>query len=147
MAVTSPGLTVYGPRTLGGLHSLEHRISAWCEWFGLDELKLKRNRKGQVLLNDDLVAWLYASGTSFDWIVVGDARGMAAAFRKSERDLRQFEDVLKRFDDTEQQLLLDALKASQEDGIPMEEALEDWTKAVEAHRAGKALSEPEHPEP
>jgi hypothetical protein len=73
------GLTDGGPRNLAGLDTIESRISAWCAWFGIEEPKLKRNLKRAVLLSDDLQSWLYASGSSFDWIVVGDVRGMASA--------------------------------------------------------------------
>lgn len=135
---TGCGLTDAGPRDLAGLNTLEGRISAWCAWFGLEEPKLRRNNKRQVLLNDDLLTWLYSSGSSFDWIVVGDVRAMAVVYRKREQSLRRFEDVLKGLDDTEQRLLLDAIRSSQEGGIPLEDALEDCRKAVEAHRAAKA---------
>jgi hypothetical protein len=131
-------LTDAGPRNLTGLDTLEGRISAWCAWFGLEAPRLKRNRKREVLFTDEFLAWVHGSDGSLDWFVCGDVRAMAVAYRKSERTVRRFQDVLKRLDDTEQRLLLDAMTSSQEHGAPLEEALEDCRKAVEAHRAAKA---------
>ena len=131
------GLTSNGPRDLTGLDTLEGRISAWCAWFDLEEPTLKRNRKREVLLNDGLLIWAAASGCSLDWIFTGEVRGMAVAFRKSALERKRFEDVFGQFDETEQRLLVDALKAHQEGGVPFEEALEGWTEAVEAYRAAQ----------
>lgn len=60
---------------------------------------------------------------------------MAVVYRAEETREREFADVLKGFDDTEQRLLLDAMLASTEGGVPMEEAMEGWKATVEAHRA------------
>lgn len=131
------GLTGLGPRDLTGLDTVEGRITAWCAWFGLEEPTLKRNRKRELLLNDGLLIWAAASGCSLDWLIVGDVRSMAVAFRKSELERKRFGDVFDQFDETEQRLLLDSLKAHREEGVPLEEALEGWTKAVEAYRASQ----------
>ena len=130
------GLTGHGPRDLTGLDTLEGRISAWSAWFGLEEPTLKRNRKREVLLNNGLLTWAAASGCSLDWIFTGDVRGMAVTFRKSALERKRFEDVFDRFEETEQRLLLDAIKMHRDDGVPFDEALAGWTKTVEAYRAG-----------
>lgn len=60
---------------------VKYRITEWCEWFDIAPPKLK-TRKGEVYLTDELHAWMMAAGASFDWIFRGDAKAMAAAYRR-----------------------------------------------------------------
>lgn len=56
------------------------RIAEFCEWFGVEPVKLKV-RKGNLYLTDDLLSWCRTHGASLDWIYAGDPKSMAATFR------------------------------------------------------------------
>lgn len=56
------------------------RVAEFAEWFGVEPVKVKA-RMGQVYLVDELIAWCRDEGASLDWILLGEPKGMAAAFR------------------------------------------------------------------
>lgn len=60
------------------------RINQWCEWFDLTPPK-GFIRKGKVYLNQTLIHWIAGAGASFDWIILGEVKAMALAYR-SERE-------------------------------------------------------------
>ena len=137
------GLTDAGPRTLAGLAACDDRLAAWADWFGLDPAPMHRDEDGDLLLDDDLLTWMLASGASIDWLVCGDLRLMAARYRHECLTERRFAETLDRFDDAEVKFLVAALKAHGEGLVPMEDALGAFKAAVEEHRAsGRAAACP-----
>ena len=148
---TAPGLpkrepcalTDRGPRKIDGLLTAPDRLTAWADWFDLTPppLRYSRNRAkdpNNLLMGDDLLTWMIASGGSLDWFLSGDARGLAVVYRKQEMALAEFKVALRGFDDTETAWLLDALKANQENGQPLDDALAEFKAKVESHRAARA---------
>lgn len=124
-------------RVMPPMGTMEERIAAFCEWFGVEPPRVEYDEEegpaGGPLLNDDLWNWFMASGASFDWIICGDPRPMAGAYRRDVAQEHRLLNVLAKFDDEEQRLLAEAL-SQHEDGAPIEAALEGWRVAVEAHR-------------
>ncbi|MFC4671701.1 hypothetical protein ACFO5X_24330 [Seohaeicola nanhaiensis] len=105
------------------------RVAAWCRWFDLEEPKLKY-RKGDLLTSS--VGWIGSVGASIDWIVCGDPKSMAIAYRKSEQERRGMLDALRKLEMTEAEMsaLLLAMRTVAEDGVDVEEALQLWKQAV-----------------
>ncbi len=69
------------------------RIEQFCGWFELDLPKL-RYRKDYPVMNDALRDWLDESGASLDWIWAGDAKCMAAAYRRAHQNKKEFQEAL-----------------------------------------------------
>lgn len=138
-------LTDRGPRKIDGLLTTPERLVAWAEWFDLAPPPLRYTRgrpktPEYLLLTDALLEWMVLSGGSLDWFVMGDPRGMAVTFRKKELPLVDFRNMMRRFDDVEAGLLLDALREAPGGGEALEAALTIWTAKVQAHRGEKAAA-------
>ncbi|TNC74149.1 hypothetical protein [Rubellimicrobium roseum] len=119
------------------LSTIEGRIAACCDWFGLTPPTLTYDEEdpaGGPLMTDALLDWMLDSGVSLDWLISGEVKGMAAVFRRATLKEKEFTNALKQFDDVEVRLLHDAVKARLEQGIPLEQALEGWKAGVQAHR-------------
>lgn len=61
--------------------TLEQRIAAHCTWFDLPPPVLAYDETGAVLLSDELLEWAYDAGGSLDWLLAGEAKGMATVYR------------------------------------------------------------------
>jgi hypothetical protein len=59
------------------------RIQNFCDWFGVEPPQLRRDGIA-ILLTMELLEWFKESGASIDWIVSGDVKPMAEAFRKEK---------------------------------------------------------------
>ena len=131
------------PRTEHDMTTIEGRIAATCQWFafGPPARRYDTEEPDAVLLGDELLDWALAAAVSLDGLFCGDPKGAVMGFRERQLEERPFREALRQFDATEKTLLLDALKAHQEQGVPLEEALEGWKTAVVEHRAsGRPLS-------
>ncbi len=128
------GLTDHGPRKGENLDTCEARCRAWAEWFGLEPAPIKKGRgkhAKSVLMNDAFMQWVHASGASLDWIVIGDVRTLAVAFRRSALMEQRMVEAIKPLDPEQ----LDLLKATMLLMARREIAAED---VVEAFKAGQA---------
>ena len=79
-----------------GITTAEGRIAQWCEWFEAPP-KLEYGDEpdeDEIELTDESFQWMNESGASFDWIFLGDANGMAHAFKKRWDAARPFIDIL-----------------------------------------------------
>lgn len=124
-------------RSHGTVQDIRERIAEWCAWFDLAPPKL-RVRKDSVYMNDELWQWLRNSGTSFDWVFCGDARSMAHIFRQRELETMKFNELLSGFDATEQDLMLEALKAHRSGKITFDEAIAKFQTDIAAYRADRS---------
>jgi hypothetical protein len=113
---------------------IKARIAQWCEWFDLDAPTL-RIWRGQIYMTDSLADWLGTSGASFDWILSGDEKCMAAAYREKYAMESRVLNALKGFDDVEVAMLTAALKRATANDLPMDDVLAEFTTAVAARRA------------
>ncbi|MFN4160110.1 MAG: hypothetical protein ACK4GO_17180 [Gemmobacter sp.] len=92
--------------------AIKARIAQFCEWFGVEPVKLKV-RKGAVYLTDDLTRWCGDEGASLDWLFCGDLKGMAAAYRKEHAETAKLRSALRRLDDAESAMLLQMMEEFQ----------------------------------
>ncbi len=73
------------------------------------------------------------------WLLQGDPEGStretALADRAKWRQEQRFAEVISHLDDTETQLLLDAMQRGQSGQVPFEVAPKDCRRAIAAHRA------------
>ncbi len=115
------------------------RIAQFCDWFEVQPPKLK-TRMGKVYLTDELAAWLDDTGASYDWIFLGDAKGMSAAYRNYHIGTRETLKAVQGFDAVEKQALITALRLVVAKQVPIEEALAAFKVAVEEHRASKVAA-------
>ena len=95
------------------------RVEEFFARFGVAPVKLK-TRKGAVYLTDDLISWFKTSGASMDWILWGDPMAMAGAAREKNLEQNELRDALRRFDEEESKMLVNAMK--------------DFNAAVQARR-------------
>ena len=70
-------------RTAERVREIDLRIQHICDWFGVMPPPLKRDGN-QIYLTMELLDWLKETGASIDWIVSGDVRPMAEAFRREK---------------------------------------------------------------
>lgn len=115
--------------------AIRGRMTQFCQRFGVEPVKLKV-RMGKVYMTEDLVTWCAIHGVSLDWVLLGDPMCMAAAYRKQEMSVREFASVLEGLDVEEKKHLLACMKASTEGGVPIEDALSDFSAFCDRHRAG-----------
>ena len=104
----------------------EERIRQFAEWFDLEVPPIEYDPEdvaGGPLLTDELFAWISDNGASFDWIFCGDAKGMATAFRRSEKNERRARETLEHLTPEETRGLNLAMSATIERGVPIKEAL------------------------
>jgi hypothetical protein len=94
------------------LESVKRRLEAFCTHFQVDPPKLK-TRNGSVYLTDELIAWHDQNGASMDWILWGDALGMASTYREKHALKAEVRGALKSFDESEKRILADVLKGFQ----------------------------------
>lgn len=95
------------------------RMAEFCARFDVAPVKLK-TRKGAVYLTDELINWFKTSGASMDWILWGDPMAMAGAAREKNLEQNELRDALRRFDEEESKMLVNAMK--------------DFNAAVQARR-------------
>lgn len=88
------------------------RVAAWCCWFGYDLPKLDFDDEdpATLLLTDDLLKWAHESGASLDWVILGDARGLARPFHEKHASPSRIAGIVQGLDDWEQTHLLIALR-------------------------------------
>lgn len=110
------------------------RIAEYCEWFGAPWLKIKV-RSGQVYMTDDLLAWHKEHGASLDWIIFGEAKAMARAYREKHATEREMVEVLGRFDDVEQKKMIEVLQAQAAGQMTFEAAMAEFKAFVSERRA------------
>ncbi|MFN3824100.1 MAG: hypothetical protein ACK4RN_08990 [Pseudorhodobacter sp.] len=113
------------------------RIAEHCEWFDLTPPKLKV-RKGSVYLTDELHDWMQESGASFDWMVCGEVKAMAAAYRISVSDQRRMIEATKGYDKTEREMLIVALRAVADNRMSVDDAMGAFREVFEERRAQMA---------
>ena len=111
------------------------RVAAWCDWFDLPEPKLKY-RSGSLLTSS--VGWIHEAGASIDWIVLGDPRGMAIAYRKGEMETRSFHKAYRQLDEAEQRMFVVALDAVTALDADMDQVMAILRDKVTAHRTRAA---------
>lgn len=110
------------------------RMAQFCEWFGGEPVKLKV-RAGRVYMTDELLAWHDQNGASLDWILLGEAKALARAYRDKHQREAEFLQTLKGFDDVEKAWLMEALIAGETGDMKAE--MQAFKAKVEAHRAAK----------
>jgi hypothetical protein len=110
------------------------RIAGFCAWTGATPPKL-RIRKGKVILDTALEAWVAETGAPFNWVVCGDVQDMAVAFAEARLKQRRAYEATRALDDVEREALLAALTLVTTRAVPMEAALEAFGKAVGEKRA------------
>lgn len=116
------------------------RVAQFCEWFDLEVPKLRR-MNGQLIWNDDFHNWMTESGASFDWIVLGDARSMAATARRVYLQEREVMEICRQLDATERSLLLEAIQAAGGKGDDaFQAALNECGDKIRAHRSQKVAA-------
>ncbi|MEY8827668.1 hypothetical protein AB9K34_04495 [Sedimentitalea sp. XS_ASV28] len=120
--------------------SCEQRIAQLAEWFEIDAPNIQHDPEepGVVLATEELLTWLKNEGACMNWVFANDLRTMALTYRKDR--IREQEDVktLTRMDEVEKNLLVLALRARLEQGVPLDQALDAFAVAVKEHRANKA---------
>ena len=92
-----------------------------------------------MLLTQDFLDCMLGTCASFDWLICGDARGLAFGLRKNEQQRRVSLEALRNLDEVELAMLVKANKSNRVEHVPFEEALEGWKREVETHWAGLAL--------
>ena len=75
-------------RTAERMREIDLRIQHFCDWFAIPHPKLRR-LDNEIYFTVELTDWLKEHGASIDWIVAGDVRPMADAYRREK--LLQFE--------------------------------------------------------
>ncbi len=117
-------------RNLEELAAVEHRIDAYCHWFSCKSPELAYGDEGELLLDEGIVDWCTDQGASIDWIICGDPFGMAAEFRKSQKDEHQFSENLKLLDDQEIRAIEIGMNAYIEGLAPMEQTIKAAKQAL-----------------
>lgn len=102
--------------------SIRTRIAAFCEWFGVEPVKLKV-RAGKIYMTDELLAWSREVGICIDWLISGKVRYMAAAYRADFLAKQDLTHLLGQLGADEKRLLLDCIKAYQAGEVTLEEAM------------------------
>lgn len=87
----------FTPAPIDTPDAIRTRIADFCRWFGLEAPDLKVEH-GDIVADEAFWAWMRASGASWDWIVCGDAHGMAARFRDASLQEAQFRALLDQFE-------------------------------------------------
>lgn len=118
---------------IGSADAIKARIAEWCEWFDLDMPSL-RTRKGQILLTDPLADWLKSSGASYDWIFLGDAKGLAIGYRNEHTKAEPIVRLTAALDPVEQNMLLTALRLVGSGEVSIDDAMQTFRTAVEERR-------------
>lgn len=70
-------------RTAERVREIDLRIQHLCDWFGVLPPQLTREGN-RILLSMEFLDWLKETGASIDWIVSGDVKPMAEAFRREK---------------------------------------------------------------
>lgn len=132
--------TFYPGRGDGSPDAVRARMAEFCDWFGVEPIKIKV-RAGQVYMTNDLIQWFQETGASIDWICFGEAKGMAATFREKYAQPTEEKELLaliSEFSEAEMLILIDGLKAHQDGQISFEEALAQTRQKITEHRQGVA---------
>lgn len=119
------------------LLTIEHRIDAFCDWNDCEPPELSYE-DGSLLLTDNIVDWCLEQSASIDWIICGDPKGMAAAFRKDCQEHKPLRRDLAKLDPEEMRAMTAGVKAYIEGIAPLDQALEAAKAALELVRAKAA---------
>jgi hypothetical protein len=116
--------------------TLEGRIAAHCEWFNMEPptLEYDEDEPTEVLLTEDLVSWVWESGGSMDWLLIGDPKGMALAFVEKHRGSRELLNAIRELDRDTQKFLIDLLQEHFDGKINFEEVI-SRTEEYKANRS------------
>lgn len=115
------------------------RIAAFCEWFGVEPVRLKV-RKDVLYLSDDLVEWSRTHGACLDWIFSGSLKWLAATYRDKHAVPPDVQTILRAFDKldrVEQGIFIEGIEAGTDGRMPLEAALADTRKRIDAYRQSK----------
>lgn len=118
--------------------TLEGRVAAHCEWFEMEPPKLEYDGDGpdEVLITDELMDWISKSGGSYDWLLVGDPRGMALAFEEKYRSVREFEALLYELDKDARTFVIGVVRELLDGKITHDEAV----ARVDAYKGNKSAA-------
>ena len=119
--------------SLSDLATAEQRIAAWSTWFNVPAPTLK-HEDGDILLTDELYEWILSSNASFDWLFLGDPHGMAAAFKREEERTRPMRQLLAKFDNVEQEIIVNKFEALNGGSLTFDAAMAEMKAEIDAHR-------------
>ena len=88
--------------------AIKTRLAQFCAWFELTPPRLKVARTG-VCRTDELAVWVQSVGISWDWLFLGDAHGMAQAFRRANSPVAEARKLVAAM--TDEQLRLSQIAA------------------------------------
>ena len=86
------------------------RIRQFAEWMEQDVPPLQYDEQGDILLSDDLFAWLSDNGACYDWVFAGDPKAMALVFSEKRKSENTFHKAYASFDERGRGLFLDMLR-------------------------------------
>lgn len=125
------------------LTSFQGRAAAFAVWFDLAPapLTFDPDEPDQVLWTDALQEWATNAGIDFNWLVIGDPKLMAKAYREQRRVERHLVKTLGRLDEDEARLFRAAVEAVGSRTIEPEEVMEVYQAAVASLRAERVASD------
>lgn len=92
-------------RTAERVREVSLRIQNFCDWFGVPHPRLRRI-DNEIYFTMEFVEWLQSHGASIDWIVAGDVRPMAEAYRRE----KLYQNALDEIDEEAKDIDLDAFE-------------------------------------
>ena len=120
------------------IDTVEIRIATFAKWFDIDPPSIEcdpDDPEGGPLLTNELYPWLIDQDASFDWVFIGDPKGMAIEYRKQQLDKSGLMKSFDRLDETEQKMFVIAVRSFVDGLVPLEQALGLVEKEIEAYRA------------
>lgn len=120
--------------------TIAERMAEFCEHQQVAPCKIRYSRTdGDAIMTDELLEWHTTNGASIDWICLGRASSMFAAYRESTLQMRENIAALRALADHEAKALTFVLRVVLDEGLELLPAVELW-KAECAKRREDAAS-------
>lgn len=122
------------------LTTAEGRIEWFCDHFEceLPTLTYDEDEPDQIVLTDELMAWMAREGMSIDWMAGGRVASALGAYRRNFRQEAEWKKAMAHLTDEEMRCFTAGLKAHTEAGVDFQQCL-DGIMAVVNERRGSVV--------
>ena len=87
------------------------RIRQFSAWVAEEPPALEYDEQGEILLSNELFAWISKTGACCNWLFAGDAQSMALAYAETRKSENTFHSVFNSLDERGRGLFLDMLRS------------------------------------
>lgn len=113
-------------------HAVESaaRIHKFGEWSEQEPPALEYDEQGDILLTNELFAWISKTGACCNWLFAGDAKSMALAYAEKRKTENACFDLLHTLDARGRSLFFDMLRSIAVGGADVNAAFKDFEQGL-----------------